>query len=637
MRSLIQNAALGLFALAGLAVADSDAGQAQQAVAAPATPLVLASADMRPGIDLSGPWHWSIDPYRDGAAGFHGGEPGVGHRRYDDTDVEAASRANPTALFEYDMDRSSTVSLPSSWITHSREMRWYRGLVWYARDLEAAPRPGGRSFLRFGAVDYSAGVFLSGKKVGHHEGGFTPFAMEVTEALRAGKNRLVVGVDSDRDERSVPPPVTDWENYGGITRSIRLVSVPATFVDDAWVRMTRSGRIAADVTLDGASKAGSPVRLTVPQLGLAINGRTDAAGHWHGEAAAPARLARWSPERPTLYDVEVAAGEDRWRDRVGFRTISVEGNRVLLNGRPVFLRGISLHEEEFGADPTRAITPAAARALLLEAKTGLHANFVRLAHYPHSEVMTRMADELGLIVWSEIPVYWRVAFSDPAVLAKARVMLAENIRRDRNRASIALWSVGNETPVSEPRTAFLRTLVGDVRRLDPDRLVTAALLTERKEQGGHPVMVMADPLANDLDVMAINTYNGWYTPDRLADVPAIGWDTPQAKPLIFSELGADALAGFHDLTTRRKFSEEFQADYYRQTLAMADRIPNLVGMSPWILKDFRSPRRQHPVFQQGWNRKGLVSETGQRKAAFGVLADWYAAKDTKSLSRKPAR
>jgi len=221
-------------------------------------------------------------------------------------------------------------------------------------------------------------------------------------------------------------------------------------------------------------------------------------------------------------------------------------------------------------------------------------------------VTTRMADELGLLVWSEVPVYWQIAWDNPQTLARARAMLAENILRDRNRAAIILWSVGNETPMGDARNAFLGTLADDVRQLDPDRLVTAALLNGRQERNGHPLMVMGDPLVAKLDVMAINTYNGWYTGDALAEVPNIAWQVPTEKPLIFSEFGADALAGFHDMATRRKFSEEFQADYYRQTLAMVAKVPNLVGLSPWILKDFRSPRRQHPVYQQGWNRKGLV-------------------------------
>jgi beta-glucuronidase len=200
-------------------------------------------------------------------------------------------------------------------------------------------------------------------------------------------------------------------------------------------------------------------------------------------------------------------------------------------------------------------------------------------------------------------------------------MLAENIRRDRNRAAIILWSVANETPVGDARNAFLRTLIGDVRALDDSRLVTAALLSKREGR----ISTVDDPLVADLDVMAINTYAGWYTPDSLASLPGMEWRAPAQKPLIFSEFGADALAGYHDDPANpHKFSEEYQAEYYRQTLAMAAKVPFLRGMSPWILKDFRSPRRQHPVYQQGWNRKGLISETGQRKAAFFVLAEDYA-------------
>ncbi|PSJ41987.1 beta-glucuronidase [Sphingomonas deserti] len=601
------------------------AGAFPDAAAAQLLPdRVLVNASGRAGTDLSGPWNWSVDPYRDGVAGFHGEAPGRTHQRYADVDVDAETRKDPYALWELDMRRAPVTSLPSSWITHDATMRYYDGLVWYQRRFEAAPRPGERQFLHFGAVDYRASIYVNGALVGTHEGGFTPFALEVTGKLRAGENQITIGVDSERSNDTVPPTVTDWETYGGVIRPVRLVTTPATYVDDAWIRLTGAGRIRASMTLDGPSAAGRPVRVRIPALGLTLSGTADSQGRWTGEAAAPRALKRWSPESPTLYDVRFESGEDVLSDRIGFRTLEVRGTRILLNGKPIFLRGISLHEEELGKEPTRAITPAAARALLSEIKDGLHGNFVRLAHYPHSEVMTRMADELGLIVWSEVPVYWRVAFARPETLAVARRMLAENILRDRNRASIALWSVANETPVSEPRNAFLTTLVRDVRALDDSRLVTAALLTRRDEKNGRIEMVIDDPLVAQLDVMAINTYNGWYSGDRLEALPAIGWRSGATKPLILSEFGADAKAGFLDAGLRRKFSEEFQAEYYRQTLAMADSIPFLAGMSPWILKDFRSPRRQHPVYQQGWNRKGLISETGERKQAFGVLADYYS-------------
>ena len=589
---------------------------------------VLAAADLREGQDLSGPWNWSIDPYRDGQAGFHGGEPGTGHRRYWDTDVAQARIADPLALYEYDMDAAPIANLPSSWLTHSAPMRHYQGLVWYQRRFDAEAEPGKRAFLRFGAANYSADVWLNGHRLGRHEGGFTPFAFEVTGLLRKSGNRLVVGVDSTRTDRDVPPPVTDWETYGGITREVRLLTLPDTFVDDAWIGLTTNGAIHADIRLDGSGKAGLPVKVKIPELGIEARGTADSGGKLSLRLRAPRRIRHWSPEHPRLYRVEITAGDDTWQDLIGFRTITTRGSQILLNGSPIFLRGISVHEEELGADPARRMTDAAAQALLKQAKDGLHANFVRLAHYPHSETMVRAADRMGLIVWSEIPVYWRIAFDDPEVLEKTRRMLSEMILRDRNRVSIALWSIGNETPTSDGRNRFMAQLANDVRALDPNRLVTAALLTEREQRDGRPFVTISDPLAQAVDVLAVNTYFGWYGSDRLEDIGSLGWDLPSDKPFMFSEFGAGAKFGLHADGPPQKFSEEYQADYYRATLAMAGAIPTLAGMSPWILKDFRSPRRQLPGVQDGWNRKGLISETGERKQAFAVLADWYSKRET---------
>lgn len=611
-------------AFAAVLLAFAAAGAAAQVL--PEGP-VLAAADLREGESLDGSWTYSIDPYRDGVAGFHGEAPGRGHRRWDDVDVERARAADPLALFEYDMDTAPRAELPASWLTHAPEMRHYQGLVWYQRRFDAAPQSGMRYFVRFGAANYAAEAWLNGERLGRHEGGFTPFAFEVTGLLRERGNRLVVGVDSTHTERTVPPPVTDWETYGGITRSVRLIAVPETFVDDAWVRLTGDGRIAVDVALDGPAAAGATVELAIGELGVSRRTTADAQGWARFELPAPDGLRRWSPETPKLYDVTVSAGDDRWRDRVGFRTVAIDGSRILLNGEPVFLRGISLHEEEIGPDPARRITPQAARELLTRVRDGLSGNFVRLAHYPHDETMVRMADELGLLVWSEVPVYWRIAWDEAETLANARRMLAENILRDRNRAAIALWSVGNETPVTEARNAFMARLAADVRALDPDRLVTAALLTERDESEGHPVLRLADPLAEEVDVLAVNTYNGWYGPDRPSDLARFEWRLPADRPLILSEFGADAKIGLREAGAEpHKFTEDYQAEYYRHTLAMAERIPSLAGMSPWILKDFRSPRRQLAGVQDGWNRKGLISETGEPKLAFGVLAEWYARK-----------
>ncbi|PHR91841.1 MAG: beta-glucuronidase [Robiginitomaculum sp.] len=587
--------------------------------------LTLTNASTRNGQDLSGLWNYSIDPYKDGLYGFHGSAAGTGHQRFDPQDVDIITREQPESLYEYDLHRGAKTAIPSSWLTHSPEMRHYEGLVWYTRKFEAHIDKNQRAFLRFGAVNYSAKIYLNGKFIGEHEGGFTPFTFEITEHLLDGENYVGVGADSVRTNDSVPPPVTDWETYGGITRPVRLIITPETFIDDAWIRLGKDGKIAADITLNGVNTS-QEITVSIPSLGFTMQGRTDKAGHWHGTHKAPKDMSLWSPDSPTLYDVQIKTGTDVLQERIGFRTIEVKGEDILLNGKPIFLRGISMHEEELGTNPSRIITEANARALLTEIKTGLNGNFVRLAHYPHSEITTRLADEIGIMVWSEIPVYWRINWTNPETLAVSRAMLSDNIKRDRNRASIILWSVGNETPISEPRNDFLRTLIADVRALDNTRLVTAALLTEKHDVNGTIVARIEDPLAGDLDVMAINTYDGWYGPIPLAEVHEIIWESDLGKPIVFSELGAGALAGFDEPDVTRKFSESYQAEYYRQTLRMSKNISALRGMSPWILKDFRSPRRQHPFYQQGWNRKGLISETGVRKQAFGVLAEHYREK-----------
>ncbi|ESQ91958.1 beta-glucuronidase [Asticcacaulis sp. AC460] len=594
----------------------------------------VAAQDLRPrvlltgrsGDDLSGQWTYSKDLYRTGLTDINGWVAKSRMQRYRDVDVAAEEARGGATFFEFDLDRGPQMGIPGAWNSAEAELRYYNGLIWFQRKFTPQALEGRRAFLRFEAVNYRAYVYLNGKEVGRHEGGFTPFVVEITDALRSGENRLTVGVDSRHDDQSIPTEITDWDLYGGITRPVRVIYTPATFIDDATLELTGDGRLAGGIQLSGPGAAGQAVTLTVARLGVTVRATTDATGYAAFDLKAPRGLQRWSPETPVLYDVGFATADDRVSDRIGFRTIAVKGNEILLNGKPVFLRGVSMHEEELGSNPGRIINEASARALLSEIKYGLNGNYVRLSHYPHSEVTVRLADEMGLLVWSEIPVYWTADWDNPAVLDKARRVQAETIYRDRNRASVIIWSIGNETPVSEPRTRFHSALSDTVRSLDPSRLIGAALLVERKTVDGHPVIEIADPLLPKLDVMAVNTYAGWYGDDGLDDLPGMVWDVPADKPLIFSEFGADALAGYFDPTATHKFSEDYQAQYYRRTLAMADRIGNLRGMSPWILKDFRSPRREHPVYQNGWNRKGLLSETGERKMAFEILADYYKDK-----------
>jgi beta-glucuronidase len=356
------------------------------------------------------------------------------------------------------------------------------------------------------------------------------------------------------------------------------------------------------------------ITIRIPEAKITQTVTTDANGFV--EFHFPVALALWSPENPKLYDVIIETETDRVTDQIGFRTIETKGNEILLNGRPIFLRGVAIHEEApFRSG--RAYSREDAATLLGWAKE-LGCNFVRLAHYPHNENMVRMADRMGLLVWSEIPVYWTILWENPATFANAQNQLDEMIARDRNRAAVVIWSMANETPLGDARLAFLRKLIDRARSLDPTRLISAAL---ERHYLNETTQMIDDPLGEYLDVLGCNEYVGWY--DGLpAKTDRLTWQTKYAKPLIFSEFGGDAVYGRHGDALAR-WTEEYQEDLYRRTLNMFAKIPFLRGTCPWILMDFRSPRRTLPGIQDFYNRKGLISNRGERKKAFFVMQQFY--------------
>lgn len=377
--------------------------------------------------------------------------------------------------------------------------------------------------------------------------------------------------------------------------------------------------INAKSSLAGEQKANEPISISIPILNLSAQGTTDENGHVMLSLPATS-IQKWKPSSPTLYEVKVSTSSETLTDQIGFRTIEVKGTDILLNGERIFLKGISIHEEKPGGG--RVNNQADARQLLSWAKE-LGCNYVRLAHYPHNEHMLRIADELGLMVWEEIPVYWTIDWNNPDTYLNAENQLTEAINRDKNRASIIIWPMANETPVRTERTQFLTRLAQKTRSLDNTRLISAAL--EQSRVNNNPnLRTIHDPFAEAVDVLSFNQYIGWYEglPDHARN---INWQISQEKPVLISEFGAGAKYGFH-ADNRTRFSEEYQADLYKETLAMLDRIPQVQGFSPWILMDFRSPRRVLPRTQDNWNRKGLISENGEKKLAFFVLQAYYLNK-----------
>ena len=264
--------------------------------------FLLTGSLQRDSQDLSGQWTYSKDLYRTGLTDINGWVAKSRMQRYRDVDVAAVEAQGGVDFFEFDMDRGALMAVPGAWNAATPELRYYDGLVWFQRKFAASAQAGKRRFLRFEAVNYRAYVYLNGKEVGRHEGGFTPFVLEVTDALRAGENRLTVGVDSTHDAQSIPTTITDWDLYGGITRPVRLITTPVTFIDDATLSLRPDGRIAGEVRLQGAQAANQPVTVTIGALATA-RAVTDAQGRAVFDLPAPKGLARWSPEQPTLYDV----------------------------------------------------------------------------------------------------------------------------------------------------------------------------------------------------------------------------------------------------------------------------------------------------------------------------------------------
>lgn len=578
---------------------------------------LLVGVDRRSVMSLNGDWHYLVD--QPPARALYTADGRVRDNGYAlNTHPNISSGPHND---EYDFAAAPTLRVPGDWNTQDPTLFRYEGVVWYQRDFDFQPKQNSRTFLHVGAANYRSYVWVNQKRICDHEGGFTPFDCEVTSAVHSGSNFVVVAVDSTRQVDGIPSVGIDWFNYGGLTRDVSLVTLPSQFIDDYDVHLAREEnfRPQTSKTLEGYvhvedAAAGTVVGLRIPEAGIDTKLKTDSEGR-AGFRLQAKSLTLWSPESPKLYKVELSSGEDSLTDEIGFRDIRVDGTRILLNGKAVFLRGANMHAEA-PYRTGRACTDEDVKNIFGFLKD-LNANFVRLAHYPHDERMERMADRQGVMVWSEIPLWQHISFEKPEVYAKAKTMLEEMVRRDRNKASVIFWSVSNETPNNPVRTQFLTNLAQEARKLDSTRLITSALLGPRIK--GDEI-VQDDPLTAALDVVGQNEYIGWYEL-RPEDADTVKWTFPQ-KPILISEFGAEAKQGIHG-DVHQRWAEEQQVFVYQHQFTMINKIPQVRGLVPWVLMDFRSPTRNIPKLQDGFNRKGLVSEDGKKKQAFYLFQKVY--------------
>lgn len=551
---------------------------------------------------LNGLWKYAVDQY----------DTCIRQKWNEEVYYDAGGNTLPV---DFSFDEWETMELPCSWNTVDRMYKIYDGSMVFTRKfIYSRENEGERVILRIGAANYLCRVFLNRQYIGMHRGGSTPCCFDITEYLQHD-NRIILQVDSTRRNEQVPTANTDWFNYGGVYRDIDLIRVPAVHVRDFRVALEPDGtfhNIRARV--DMSQPVSGEAVLTISELGIK---QTFQVANGSGEILLEAAPELWSPENPRLYDVELSCCGDEVRDRVGFREIRVDGMDIVLNGKPVFLRGISCHEDS--VEHGKALTDEE-RLENIRAAKELGCNFMRVAHYPHSERMAQLADEMGLLLWEEIPVYWDIHFSSEDTYSDAENQLTELIKRDYNRASVIVWSVGNENPDTDERLKFMGGLAQRAHSLDSTRLVSAACLVNTQKNA------IEDRLEQYLDVIGLNEYCGWYTAEW-SMLPELFRNSDPKKPVIITEFGADALPG-HRGTITDKGTEDCQAYVYKKQIENIRCNSYIRGMTPWILHDFRCPRRTSWL-QNYYNTKGLLSaDKKHKKLAFYVLQAFY-----KELSR----
>lgn len=564
----------------------------------------MANAASRNSTSLNGKWKVLSDP---GAAGD-----------WKKVWIEPEPQKK-TDFFEYSFDGAPELNVPGDFNSQLCELAFYEGAVWYKKTV-TLKKKNSRQFLYFGAVNYSADVYFNEEKLGSHEGGFTPFQFEITDKVKDGDNTIIVKADNKRLENGIPGLGYDWLNYGGITREVKIIETPKTYIEDYSIQLEKGSlsNVLGWIRLNGENLT-QKIIVKMPELNIVYQTKTNSNGYAKLEFSSKFKL--WSPQNPKRYLVIVECNTDSIADEIGFRSIETKGSEILLNKKPIFIKAINIHEEN-PMKKARAFSLDDDRLLLNSAKE-LGCNLVRLAHYPHNEDMIKEAEKMGLMVWSELPIYQNIKFSDSLVPKKMRHMLQEMIARDKNRCAVVVWSLSNETyPGTPNRDKALIDLTKECKAIDSTRLVTHVINTQGYANNAFHVW---DPLYNYSDLVAINEYIGWYIPWQ-GKPSEVKWKIDFSnKPVFISEFGAEALYGTRNVPADQAayWSEEYQEQVYKNQIEMFNTIPNLRGVCPWLLYDYRSLGRMHPVYQKGYNRKGLISENGEKKKAWHIINNYY--------------
>lgn len=567
--------------------------------------LFPQSNPFRQSMDLSGFWELRFDP------------DNVGHE----------------AGWMNGFSDGRPVAVPGSWNDQFEDGRDYLGWTWYQRTFDL---PWGwdstrsQISLRFGSVNYLAEVWLNGVPLGAHEGGHLPFEFDLTPHVQHESNRLVVCVEGklapDRvppgdvppnpndsfSPTSFPPASFDFFPFCGIHRPVLLYSAPSDGITDLIVTTELVGQESlVRVRLKRAGGDGVNARFTMSDTGVAVE--TTLKGEETEVVLTVPNAILWSPASPYLYELVVDLERDgtpfdRYRLPTGIRTIAVDGDQLLLNGQPIYLRGFGRHED-FPVTGRGLVPAVIVKDFALMKWVG--ANSFRTTHYPYSDEMMTLADDLGFLVIDETPAVG-LFFAEAGLerrLALCRQYTQELIDRDKNHPSVIMWSLANE-PHShrQEAKAFLHNLYDLARSLDPTRPITVV---------SH--VGVAEESFEFLDVLCLNRYHGWYTESGQSDaaLPRLSEELDALherfrKPLIVSEFGADTIPGHH-AQPPEMFSEEFQAELLSRYIELFKTKPYIIGEHIWNLCDFKTG--QSPLRMGSMNMKGIFTRDRRPKLA----------------------
>ena len=644
---------------------DADSFFEREAPVYPTPDNLIGWIDSRQILTLNGEWSYIVDPMNNGLpeSSFFGGFP---KNKTQKTGME---------LIEYNFETAAKIQIPGAWNAADEKLFFYRGPVWLYKKFKYSPNKESLTHLYIEGSNFTTKVFINGSIVGKFEGGYVPFNFEISDHLKDGDNILLVQTDNTLNKSSVPTQKTDWWPWGGIVGDVYIVETPKQFIRNAYLQLNPENFSQAYFSLEMNDKfAGKEISLEIPELQYSNKFITNSLGAITENIKITPQL--WSPSNPKLYEVIISSKNESINDEIGFRSIKTQGQKIYLNNSEIRFKGIAMHSEPIGIDGP-AFSQEHFKKLLSTAKE-LNINFVRAAHYPYTRHLAKIADQFGLMLWEEVPVYWNIDWSNAETLTIAKNQISRLVQRDQNRASVVVWSVANETPLSSSRMQFLNALLSEIEVTDTSRLTTAALLSGSEEQFRSLVLVLAlqgakskwvdpkekaifksildranvsidhelnfslsieDPLGDSVDLISYNEYFGWYYVTFFTDqmmisegtlrqlmfevMPKIKISSIFDKPIHISEFGAGAKYGNH---TNKIWSEEYQAKLYKHQLEMLSNNPQIQGISPWVFKDFRAMLRPLPGIQDFYNRKGLIDENGNKKEAFEVLADFYENK-----------